>query len=99
MASWNSFGLQWQVAGCLQEWMQENDLQANKHWHFTLRNGRSTFMVNLSNYKKKPEFAFITRILDKFDIRIRIHIRFISDTFAQRKINIDYRFGWKALKS
>ena len=26
-------------------------------------------MVNLSNYEKKPEFAFITRILNKFDIR------------------------------
>ena len=56
--------------------MQENDLQANKHWHFTLRNGRSTFMVNLSNYKKKPEFAFITRILDKFDIRSSYKIYF-----------------------
>ena len=54
-------------------------------------------MVNLSNYKKKPEFAFITRILDKFDIRSSDKI--YSDTFAQRKINIAYRFGWKAFKS
>ena len=42
---------------------------ASQHCYLTLRNGRSTFMVNLSNYEKKPEFAFITRILDKFDIR------------------------------
>ena len=33
-------------------------------------------MVNISNYKKKPEFAFITRILDKFDIRSSYKIYF-----------------------